>query len=154
MNNIKNEITVNENDNLGLTPDDIKLKQEEEATVLIDNVGKQVYNIPRHDEELNLYGSILNSLQDENDKNNFILLFKNVEPNLINKNDIVQKVIISSVLYNKLFLLKQLKNDFDVFRVTTGINYRKDNGTWLNEMLTYTIPFLVNNELLKELNNV
>jgi len=58
------------------------------------------------------------------------------------------------VLYNKLFLLKQRKNDFDVFRVTTGINYRKDNGTWLNEMLSYTIPFLVNNEILKELNNV
>jgi len=151
---MKNEVVLDGDDKLNLSPEDIKLKHEEEAVTLIDNVGKQVYNIPRHNGELNLYSSILNVLQDEEDKNNFISLFKNVEPNLINKNDIVQKVIISSVLYNKLFLLKQRKNDFDVFRVTTGINYRKDNGTWLNEMLSYTIPFLVNNEILKELNNV
>ena len=153
MSDVKQDTILDIDDKFKLVDEKTKLQKEEEATELIQDVGKQVYNIPRHDGELNLYKNILVNIQDETDRNDFINLFKDIEPNLINKNDIVQKVIISSVLYNKLFLLKHKDKDFDIFRILKGIEYKKDNGTWLELMLSYTIPFLVNNNILKDLNN-
>lgn len=151
---MNNDIIMNDDDKFELVEEDEKLLREEEATSMINDVANRVYALPRHDGELNLYKHILDSIVEDDDKDSVSSLFDTIEPDLINKNDIVQKIIISSLLLNKLLLLKHTKKDIDIFRITKGIRFRDDTLTWLNVMVQYTIPILLNNNLIKELKDV
>jgi hypothetical protein len=148
------DVVMNEDDKFELREEEEKLKREEEAVDLINSVGNRVYNIPRHEGELNLYKEILNSISVTEDVDKLRSLLEEIEPNLMNKNDIVQKIMISSILLNKIFILKHLKPDIDIFKLTKGIEYREDTGTWLKIMKEYTIPVLMNNDLIKDLKDV
>jgi hypothetical protein len=151
---LETDVVMNEDDKFELREEEEKLKIEEEAVNIINSVGTRVYNIPRHEGELNLYKEILNSINVPEDVDKLKSLLEGIEPNLMNKNDIVQKIIISSILLNKIFILKHFKPDIDIFKLTKGIEYREDTGTWLRIMKEYTIPVLMNNDLIKDLKDV
>lgn len=136
-----------DNDNHGI----LQLQELEEATDILRDVGNQVYGMVRSDGDLNVYAHIMNKFAEmctTDELVNIERIFLSVEPDIYNKNDVVQKILISSVLLRKFYIMKHVNTNFNIFNMIGGVKYELPNEAWLEIMLKHTVPLLVNNNIL------
>lgn len=120
------------------------------ATNEIKKLGAALYNAPKGDEDKNIFRMFIDKLKlahkEKGERVEQELLAS--EPNLDNKKDIVQKLIISSYLITKAYEAKARDDSVNIMPVLTLIPYYMDPDNWLSCMIEKTIPLLVVNDIV------
>jgi len=121
-----------------------------EATNELKKLGAALYNAPKTEEDKNIFRHFIEALKgvhvEKGNKLEQELL--SIEPDLDNKKDIVQKLIISSYLITKTYEVKAMNDEINIMPILTLIPYYLDVDSWLNCMIDKTIPLLVVNDIV------
>ena len=135
------------------------LKEDDEFKKVYTNtvndfktIANNLYNTKRDNnkEKVNLYTELLNRVKELNkDKvDNFKELFEAKDPNIKDKKNIVQRLIISAALMRYLLIIKATNKKAKISGLLLLIPYYASDEEWLNVLKNETIPLMINNNII------
>jgi Skp family chaperone for outer membrane proteins len=126
------------------------LKELAEASQKLQQLGTKLYMAPKTENDTNIFRIIVDTMKKMNRSKGerFEAIIKSREPNIEDKVDEVQKIIISSVLIHRLYEIKAENPELDILPILTLIPYYLDNQAFTECMITQTVPILVNNDII------
>jgi len=126
------------------------LKELEEASKQLRAIGNKLYLAKKTDNDVNLFSIIVDTLKkiSKEKAQRFEIMIKSIEPNIEEKIDTVQKLIISDFLITRLYQLKAEDPGFNILPILTLIPYYMDNESFTECMVNHTLPLLVNSNVI------
>jgi len=126
------------------------MKELQEASQKLRMAGLKLYASEKSDADINIFRKLMEAAYKINPEKAQKIeeMIRAEEPDIENKKDQVQKLVISGVLINHLYKLKAEDENIDIMPLLMAIPYYADEEGWLDCMIDYTIPLLFNNDAI------
>lgn len=126
------------------------VKNLNESMENFEKVSKKLYSMKTDESDKNLYNLLVEKLLTLNKDSAiaFTTMIEKIDPDIMNKKDVVQRLTISGALNTYLYSLKAANDKIHISSLLATIPFYADDDQWLKVMRDTLLPHMVNNKML------